>query len=165
VSPKGRARVEVDIDPRGFSAYLSIKNTGQSAASEVLVLFDTSVDSSFSSNNKWLEAPVFTSGFPQFAPGREIRYFLDSFLHRQEAGLPSRYEGKVQYKGPQDRIYSDKFVIDFTVYNETSLTERGMDDLVKQVEHTQKAIVQLSKVLQGRTKTKEGYSRTVRTES
>lgn len=130
-----RPFVQVDIEPRGFLAYLSIKNTGQMAASIVKITFDVVPLQAHKSDRAWLDAPALKDGIPLLAPGREIRFFFDSFIARHDSTLPSRYDGSVRYgaHGRKDK-YCERFVLDLGMYMESAVGDHKMHDLVEEVE-------------------------------
>lgn len=136
-----RPFVQVDVDPRGFIAYVSIKNPGQTAASNVKVVFDVAPERAHQSDLAWLEAPALKDGIPLLAPGRELRFFFDSFIERHESTLPSRYDGTVHYgaHGRGDQ-YEDRFILDLGMYMESAVGDHKMHDLVEEIEKFRKEV-------------------------
>lgn len=136
-----RPFVQVDIEPRRFLNYLSIKNTGQTAASDVKIRFSVAPEQAHKSGLSWLEAPALRDGIPLLAPGREIRFFFDSFIERKESTLPARYDGTVTYgTHGRDERYEERFVLDLGMYMESVFGDRTLDDLVGEIEKLSKEI-------------------------
>lgn len=130
-----RPFVQVDVDPRRFLVYLSIKNTGQSAAADVKIRFDEPPQRAQESGTAWLDAPALKDGIPLLAPGREVRFFFDSFIARKDSNLPIRYDGTVTYHAHHSRDqYEERFILDLEMYMESSVGDRTMDDLVEEVQ-------------------------------
>lgn len=137
-----RPFVIVDVAFRSVLVELVVKNIGATAAKNVVVHFDTKIESKHDLG--WLQSPLFATGMPLMAPGRTIRFFLDSFPARVEAGLPMVITGAVTYDSPhtarRSKPHTETFEIDLNVYRQSLLTERGIPDLVKQVEDLRKEL-------------------------
>ncbi len=76
------------------------------------------------------------------APGRELRFFLDSYHARHDGQLPMVINGGVRYLGPTDdkAEYNERFLIDLTTYEGTQRSERGLPELVNEVEKLRKEL-------------------------
>ncbi len=137
---QSRPFVIVDVSFRSFLIELLIANIGATAASDVQIQFDEPLTSSDKSPD-WQHSTAFTDGIALMAPGREIRFFLDSFPTRVEQGLPMVIRGSVSYQGlsvrGKDR-YVEQFVIDLKTYEGSQLPKKGLHELVEKVEDISK---------------------------
>jgi hypothetical protein len=129
-----RPFVIVDVDFRSILIMLTVKNTGLTAARKVRVTFDEPLTSA-ATDPDWQASSAFKSGIPFMAPGRELRFFLDSYLERTEKLYPMVIKGVVKYFGPIEDVpeYEESFLIDLTTYEGTQLPEKGMHELVGEV--------------------------------
>jgi hypothetical protein len=132
----------VDVALRSIIVELVIRNIGATAATNVIVFFDEPVTSSRANGVAWSTTPLFTTGMPLMAPGRIIRFFLDTLPGRESAGLPMTLRGRVTYRsaGPRPRTYTETFDINLEVYRQSLIPEKGLPELVKEVEILRKEV-------------------------
>lgn len=132
-----RPFVIVDVNFRSIVIELVIENIGATAATDVLVAFDTPLAST-SRAPDWQHSSAFTDGVPMMAPRRRIRFFLDSYVTRDKSDLPMQITGTVSYYGPRrtqrSKPYSDPFVIDLSVYKGASVNEKGVPEMAAALE-------------------------------
>jgi hypothetical protein len=139
---QSRPFVIVDVAFRSIVVDLVVRNIGATAATNVIVFFDEPVTSSRSNGVEWPTTPLFTTGMPLMAPGRIIRFLLDTFPGRETAGLPMTLRGQVSYRspGPRPRTYTDTFDINLEVYRQSLIPEKGLPELIKEVEILRKEV-------------------------
>lgn len=133
---QSRPFVVVDIPP-GSLLYVTIENIGRTVARNVTFKFTPPLTST--SPKPWAvtDAPLLRDGAPMVPPGRVHRVFLDGSPARYASDLPTVYEAEVRYFGPGGRrrtAYVDKYPIDLRTYIQTSLPDKGLSDLVREVE-------------------------------
>lgn len=133
---QSRPFVIVDVALRDRLIELAVRNIGSTAGTHVIVSFDEPITTSRTNGVPWVTTPLFTTGMPLMAPGRIVRFLLDTFPGRAESNLPMTLRGKVTYRspGPRPRSYAETFEIDLEVYRGSLITEKGLPDLVKQVQ-------------------------------
>jgi hypothetical protein len=146
-----RPFVIVDVRFRSFLIEIEMHNAGTTAARDVRVEFAEPLTSA-ESDPDWQHSTAFTTGVPMMAPGRQMRFFLDSYHKRVEQGLPQVIRGRVSYLGPvesQHRTYDEDFVIDLTVYEGSQLPEDGFPELVNEVREMRKELLKWTDGVRG----------------
>jgi hypothetical protein len=140
---QARPYIIVDLSFRRFLIHVSIKNTGQTAAKNVRVTFDEPLVASEPDRVEWQHSKPFTDGIPFMAPGREMRYLLDTYPARAAQNLPMTISGSVTYSGA-DMLKHDPwthaFLMDMEIYKHARLEERSMPDLVNEVAELRKEL-------------------------
>jgi hypothetical protein len=137
-----RPFVIVDVAFRSVLIQLSVRNIGRTAAKDLSVGFDESLTSSLGDLD-WQHSVAFTSGIPLMAPGRELRFLLDSYPGRLDESHPMLIRGSVTYSGPVDHKrprYCEPFVIDLSTYEGALLPDKGTQELVDEVENVRKEL-------------------------
>ncbi len=137
-----RPFVIVDAAFRNILVQLSIKNIGRTAARDVRVELDERLISTIPGPD-WQSTKAFTQGFPLIAPDRDIRFLIDSYPARMSAGHPMVICGTVSYSGPRDSgstHYVERFTIDLATYEGAQLAEKGVHELVEQVDALRKEL-------------------------
>lgn len=143
--------IVVDIlpDPNGpWVLDLIIENTGKTMARDVRITFDPPLQSATDMKGyepqNW--APV-RDGIKILIPGRRLHSMFDSAMARSKSDLPRQYEVLVNYKDshgrPQPAI---SLTIDLEpIYGAMTSREKGLNDLVREVEKLRKATEKVAK--------------------
>jgi hypothetical protein len=127
--------------PYGTSfIYLIVKNTGRTIAKNVRIAFNPSLRSS--SNDIFDEMPMIKHGIASLAPGQELRTFFDSAIsYYGREDLPLHITARISYCGglkAGERSYEQ--TLDLQAFRDLLYTvEKGMNDLVRQVEEVAKS--------------------------
>jgi hypothetical protein len=136
----------VDVDFENLLVVLSIRNTGGTAASSVLVRFDQRLRSSAPDLKlDWQDSTFFTTGMAMMAPGRELRYVIDRYPDRVGSGLPMMIKGVATYVGHSDkRSYRESFAIDLTNYSGSLIDKKGVPELIDSVDSLRDSLVNVA---------------------
>jgi hypothetical protein len=139
---QARPFVVVDFDPARELFFLVIENIGRTVARNVVVRFDKPLTRSFEGSVELDEAPLFREPIPFLAPGKRIRVAFDTLPRRRERGLPLAYEATVRYEGPTGRKYGkgESYRLDMGMYAGAAGAEKGLPDLVDEVESIRKEL-------------------------
>lgn len=130
-----RPYVVVDFEFRRFLVYISIKNIGQTPATDVSIVFDQPLQTVGISKDP-NKASVFSAPIPMVAPGRNIRVtFGVSHRLMSEPNIPDRYKATVTYRsmGGKQKQYTDQYVLDFSHYADAAVDPKGLPELVSEV--------------------------------
>jgi hypothetical protein len=135
-----RPFVVVDLEPVRILFFLVIENIGRTMAQNVVIKFDKPLTSSFRETGKLDEAALFSEPIPFLAPGKRIRVAFDTLPARRETGLPLVYEVMLRYEGPTGREYGERYVLDMGMYAAAAISEKGLPELVGEVEKVRKEL-------------------------
>jgi hypothetical protein len=131
---EGRAYVIAEFRNRSNLVYLAFRSIGRTSAFNVRISLDTELVSSRSEDGlAWQHSAAFTSGVPSMAPGAELRFFLDMFAVRKEAGLPMQIAGRLSYDDVLKSHHEESFLIDLDVYGPALQEAKGVADIYTEV--------------------------------
>jgi len=102
----------------GFLIHFRVRNIGTTLARSVRISWNEWPESSLR-ESVWSNREKFTlfrSGVPSLAPHQEIQTLFDSFVARNEKGLPMSYTVTVSYSDSAGRGYEEEFLLDLNVY-------------------------------------------------
>jgi hypothetical protein len=130
--------------------YLVIKNVGKTPANNVRFLFDPPIQNS-SQGIDIAELPMIRDGIGSIPPGYEIRTLFDSAIsYFGQESLPLSFKTSISYSGGlSTELKTYEQLLDLGVFKGLSdVDQKGLNDLVKQVEQLAKAQSDTNKTLQ-----------------
>jgi len=134
-----RPFVVVDIEP-GFLLYLTIENFGTTLARNVKFAFNPPLASSLTGPTEIENAPLLRDGVATFPPRKRYRILLDTFPDAASE-LPMEYDVTVTYEDDNDEnTYQDHYTLDLKAFLYTELGEKGLPDLVSELERVRKEL-------------------------
>jgi hypothetical protein len=129
---QSRPFVVVDVTNREVMMYVSVRNAGATIARDVVVRFDPPIQTDvWQLAASWVTGPLFTTGVPSVAPGKELRFMLGSYFG---GDFDKTLRGSVSYLGPsevQHGPYRDEFNVDIGAFDGAEIVR---DPLVQSVE-------------------------------
>ena len=133
---QARPFVVIDFHPVGGVAIeIRIKNVGTTLARDVQFKFDKPLISAHDPHGPLTDLNLFKNGIPSLPPGKEIKFFFDSYPSRIENGLPMSYEVHVSYTDPAGKPHGEPTVLDLDMYyGSGGITRHGVHDVHKQLE-------------------------------
>ena len=137
-----RPYVVVDFEFQRFLVYISIRNVGQTPATDVSITFDQPLKAAGSTKDP-NQAAVFTGPIPMIAPRRNIRVtFGVSHMLLSQPGIPQRYTATIKYRtiGGKSREYTDTYVLDLTQYADAAVDPKGLPELVAELESVRREL-------------------------
>ena len=141
---QARPFVVIDFEPWGVIIDLKITNVGKTVARDVQFDFEPRLAAAKDDKpglTPIAETNLFTNGIPSLPPGKEITLFFDSFLERNEKGLPDKYDVDVSYSDPSGKRYTEQTVLDLAVYFDLGqITRHDIHDVHKQLEKIAKTL-------------------------
>ncbi len=137
---QARPFVVVDFGLVDLLFFLTIENVGRTMARNVVVTFDKPLEPSLERPRQLDDALLFREPIPAMAPGKKLRVPFDTIPRRRERGLPLAYEVTLRYEGPTGRKYGkgEGYRLDMSLYEVVAAGEKGMTQLVEQVEKLHK---------------------------
>jgi len=130
----------VDIEP-GWIIFLSIENIGSTVARAVTFEFDPPLVSTLSEPWPFKESILLNEGIESVPPRRRHRIILDSARDRLNSdSLPKRHLATVRYSDDEGQKYVDRYTLDLGAMMHTSPDEKGLPELVKEVEGIRKQL-------------------------
>jgi hypothetical protein len=146
---QSRPHIVVDFHFRSVLVALSVRNIGQTAARDVRVRLAEPLTSAAATDPAlpWQTHGLFgTEGVSLFAPGREMRFLIDTFDKRYEAKLPMSISGTVEYKRARgDEVMCESFTIDMTPYALALVAPKDIADIGDEAEKIRKLLEKLAK--------------------
>lgn len=130
---QARPFVVVDFEP-GFLIYITVANTGRTMARDVRITFDKPLQTSLVRPSEIDESPLFREPILMMAPGKRIRVLFDSFPDRLKTDLSATYDVRLEYRGITKKLFKDHYRLDLSMYLGSSPPEKGIPDLVLEVE-------------------------------
>lgn len=130
----GRPFVVVDVEP-GWILYLTIENIGTTLARDVQFSFTPTLASTGDRPWEFENSPLLRDGVATFPPRKRYRIFFDGIQERLSRGdLPMKYAVRVTYEDDDGNSYDDGYTLDLNTFVNTSPDEKGIPDLVKELE-------------------------------
>jgi len=140
--------VSFDIPYGQFLILLAVKNIGKTIAEDIVITFEPELESS--EGKEINDIPMIKDGISSLPPGGEIKTLFDSTVsYFNNENLPRTYQSTIKYKGGiSDRYRTVAQSIDLSAYEGVSfVSEKGMRQLVKEIEKIQKSEDKISKSL------------------
>lgn len=135
-----RPFVVVDVEP-GWILYLTIENIGTTLARNVQFSFTPTLASTVDRPWEFENSPLLRDGVATFPPRKRYRIFFDGIQERLSRGdLPMKYAVRVTYEDDDGNSYDDGYTLDLNAFVNTSPDEKGIPDLVKELETIRKAL-------------------------
>lgn len=135
-----RPFVVVDIEP-GWILYLTVENIGTTLARDVRFHFEPELSGTVRPDSELREAPLLRNGVKSLPPRKRYRIFFDSFIERtKEDKLPMEYVATATYTDDEGTTYKDQYVLDLNAFLHASPEEKGLPELVKEVEKIRKEV-------------------------
>ncbi|MFV0307826.1 MAG: hypothetical protein ACK5OX_08795 [Desertimonas sp.] len=129
---QNRPFVVAELSMRSIIVNIAIRNVGNITARNVRVKLPTDLRCR-EGIPTWADSPIFTSGLPTMPPGHRLRYFLDTFPERRDAGLPMRIAAILTYEGLDGRQYGpEEYIIDLDAYGPALQDDKGLHELVEE---------------------------------
>jgi hypothetical protein len=140
--------IVIDVLPgRGWMLDIAIENIGKTVGRNVRITFDPPVSSTLDGQGYDLAdwAPL-NQVLDTFAPGRRLTALFDAGPARHQAGLPTKYDVKISCSDsrgrPQPTVHQ---VVDLApLYGRMHIAEKGVHDLVKEVEKLRSAVEKIT---------------------
>jgi hypothetical protein len=143
---QARPFVVIDFEPWNPFVDLTITNSGKTLAQDVQFDFKPKLTSVKDKQHAFVpvaDLNLFRNGIPSFPPGKRIVLFFDRYPDRIEERLPERYDVVVSYSDESGKRYSEKTVLDLSMYRDIGeITRYGIHDVhsrLKEIEKTLKA--------------------------
>lgn len=115
---QARPFIVVDVTSREVMMYVSVRNLGATIARDVVVAFDPPIQTDvWRLADSWLRGPLFTTGVPSIAPGKELRFMLGGYVG---GDFDKSLRGSVSYLGPTEVLhgpYGEQFSIDIGAFD------------------------------------------------
>ena len=141
---QSRPYVIVDFHFKSIMISLSVKNIGQTPAKDLRVHLDDRLTSAVMPSVEWQDSGLFADGVSTFAPGREMRFALDTFPSRVEARLPMSLSGRLEYRRFDDDAQANPIVewfrIDMSAYSEALLPPKTIAEVGDELETIRKIL-------------------------
>ncbi len=136
-----RPFVVVDIAP-GYALYITVENVGSTLARNVTFEFPVPLRAAVEEPWEAVEAPLFKDGLKALPPGKRYRVFFDAFVTRVTSNqkLPMSYEVVVRYEDDDGNPYRDPYTLDLNSFMHTSPEEKGLPELVAELEAVRKTL-------------------------
>jgi hypothetical protein len=141
-----QARPFVIIDFNAWSTIieLTIKNIGRTLARDVRFDFTPNLATTHDATpgrGKITDLNLFKDGIPSLAPSKEIKLFFDQFTERIAASLPMTYDVQISYRDGNGRAYSERTVLDLSMYVGTGgITRHDIHDVHKRLKELVKEV-------------------------
>lgn len=128
-----------------FMVELVISNIGTTTARNVKLDFDPPLASTIEETTadfRFLSSPIFTDDIPTLPPGKEYHIlFENGNTRRNREDLPASYEATVTFADNHERVYTEKYILDFRLYYDYIITpNEGLHEISQALNKVQKAL-------------------------
>jgi hypothetical protein len=139
-----RPWVTVSFHFRSNIAFIKIKNLGNTAARDVALRFDPEL---VTTRREGIgKVPMLDEKTPVLVPGDERLLLLDSVPARLESDLPSRHTAHISYSDHLgEALPAEEFVLDFSLLDGTRILDKGLHNLVEEVNKLRVAVESTNK--------------------
>jgi hypothetical protein len=130
----------VAIEP-GWMIFLSVENIGSTVARQVTFEFEPPLVSTLDEPWPFKESILLNEGIESVPPRRRHRIIFDSAISRMNSeSLPKRHLAVVRYSDDEGHEYVDRYTLDLGAMMHTSPDEKGLPELVKEIEGIRKQL-------------------------
>lgn len=113
VSAMIRPYVHFDLSPHGPTINAVLRNSGQSAAKDVVVRIKPEFEGSSAEKERPIKLTSQTITW--LPPGKMIEEFVCTFQQMEEKNPSMTYEGEITYRDQTGNEYHETFVIDYSL--------------------------------------------------
>lgn len=127
----------------GFMVEIVISNIGTTTARNVKLSFNPPLASTFENpQDPFLASRILTEGIPTLPPGKEYHILFENGNARYNAKeLPASYEATAKFQDNRERLYEEKYILDFRLYYDYIITPNdGLHEVSKSLEKIQKTL-------------------------
>lgn len=150
-----RPYVVIDMAPHPAHRIieLTVQNMGATAAYDVELRFEPSLESAWDKNDRDFQlkdSALIREGIPTLPPGRRHEALFDNFIQRSQTDLPMRYEATAAYTDAAGKRWSDRYTLDLTVYRDVTYIDRkDVHDAAEALREIQKTLKQWTQGFSG----------------